>query len=432
MPSSRELWRAPKNVQDVATRPPHVNNSRISGGAPPAAGATVRRFTPHHHLAALSADPRQLALSPAARTVLGIALWRAGKTGEGEGTGPGEAMFVRRLATHDRARTAQNTLCADARMSKWAVRQAIAELAAARLVRVLFVRPLQRLPRLPGGAGGQRVAETVAVFYVDIARLRGLLDVGTERANGAVTQPLGGLCGSTVTPAKSRVFGAPAVKTPTDQVTGNAVVNQEDLTGTTNHRGTPPNPPPGGDGSKDIPPELAGDVERVFATWWRLIGRRRQHSIAPPPRTVRSVQSAIAAALVEGYSVADLEAAIGARADRAIGGAAFDFCEAPPAHPDRPIWAAGIFGGSLDKLLAFANAHAERQRSRALAASASEREAAGGSEGSELPTRSRGVQTAAEDLRALLGVDPTPAWLNGRQGARVIDGDRAAFRPPRR
>lgn len=426
MPSSRVPWRAPKSSQDVATPSPTVNNSRDLAPGP---SGSVHRFTPHHFLAALAADPRRLALTPGARTVLGIALWRAGRTGEGEGCRPGEAMFVRRLATHDRARTGDNTLCGDARMSKWAVRQAIGELARSALVRVVFVRPLQRLPRLPNGGGGQRVAETVAVFYLDVRRLKVLFGVGTEKANGAVSQPPGGLCGSNPTPGKSAGFGAPPVKISTDQASGDTVVNRDHSNH--NHRGgTPPNPPPGGGGSKEIPSEIACTVERVFAAWWARIGRRRQRSDAPPPRLVAGVQSAIATALGEGYTVAHLEAAIAARADRTVGGAAYDFCEAPPRHPDRPIWAAGMFAGPLDQLIAHANAHAQRQR--AAASSAYEREADRGTGAVDPSTRPRAAQAAANDLRKLIGVDPDPAWLSGRQGATGVDGERAAFRPPRR
>jgi hypothetical protein len=445
MPLLRRPGRAPRTQPEVTTPASGVNDPD-----PLAHPETVQvhRFTPYHHLCALVADPRRLSLSPGARTVLGVALWRAGKAGEGEGTREGEAMFVRRVATGDPEHR-RNTLVGDTRgMSKWACQQAIVELCGAGLLRTRTVRPLERLPRLPGGGGaGRRVDPalgSVTVFWVAIARLKALLSGdGTLLAMKAVSQPSRKLCESHLTTKNPNDLGAPCGKIDTDQAFEDPVVNRRTLTNNHNHRvarppterarahGTPPNPPPGGGGDSEISRD---DVAAVFDAWWRLVGRPRAHVETPPPRTVRSVQRAIAGALADGYTRTQLSTVVAARADRRIGGRAWEWCETRARTA--PIWGAALFGGPVDELLAAAASYENRQRRAAEDPPRAVRGEGDPPEPSGEPTRSRAVQRNADELRKLLGVDPDPPWLQERPsptwGKPVGDDERAAFRPPRR
>jgi hypothetical protein len=346
MPSFRQAGSACQPPKEVASLSPVVNDPRTLRGPPREnSRGALHRFTPYYSLAALAADPRRLALSPPARTLLGVCLWRAGPEGRGEDCRPGEGMFVRRLGG----------LVADTRLGRSTVKRAAAELRALGLLRWTIVRAGQKMPALSNAPGGARLAAAVCVFYLAADPLRGLLGLGTRIARRVQIEPVDGSKPFRPDPPKPAEIGTRCGKIDTEIASGSLwlTVNKQ----TTEPQCNSALPPSGGGG---LDSDSESPTGGLVAHWWQLVGRKRLGGSAPSPRIRLQLERAVSNALADGYGEDDLRAVIAARADRRIGGPAWDFCEHPDHHPERPIWGAGIFGGPLDHLLAAARHHQAR------------------------------------------------------------------------
>jgi hypothetical protein len=328
MPSSQSSRWDVDSSTDLSAGEPSVNapaafSERRKSGA-------VLRFTPHFSLIPYV---DVLPLSAVEARVLRQMFCWAGKRGEGQGAAPDEGMFWRKLAV-----IAEHVRC-----SEKSVRLAMSRLRALGVLRWELVRPLQRLP------SGARASVPVCVFFVRLDRFRQLvgLRVGTERARDGNHYRLETVKSGSEPPQKPAEIAASV-----GPATFSRSVNYlKELTITTREEPPPTNPQTDGGDRRD---EL---VERLTRRWWERIGRLRIGGDEPRGAVVGQVGRAIAKALRESWSAEDIETTIDGRADRAIGGAAFDYCE----RTSSGVWEANLFGGCIPHFVRIARAIRERE-----------------------------------------------------------------------
>ncbi len=313
MPSSESSRWDEDSSTDLSSPSDRVNDPpSFSGGKKSGA---ILRFTPHFSLIPFVPSLRMGMVDTAVLTQM---LWWASKRGQGAGCYPDEGMFWRKLAS-----IAEAVGC-----SERAVDDALKRLRKTGFVRSRIVRALQRLP------SGARALAPVCVVYVNVDRIRQRagLSVGTnearERTSCAVDGANGALSGPEK-PAENEASGRPARSSLT-------VNYLKDLTITT-PSGTPP--------ARPEPVVMIGDdvVGRVVRRWWERVGRLRIGGDEPRGAVVSQVGRAVSKALASSWTENDLNDTIDGRADRRLGGAAFDYCESKTCG----VWGANLFGGCV-------------------------------------------------------------------------------------
>ncbi|MGH2997664.1 MAG: hypothetical protein ACRDNM_00030 [Gaiellaceae bacterium] len=401
--------------KEVATPPPAVNNPPSAVGALPS--GKVRHFTPYLYLQAAVGDPRNLAhISRSERTVLSLCLGRAGRLGTGHECGPGEGMFARR----------REGIIADTGYSIGAVNLAFKNLRARGLVRWERLYERQTMPQVGDMAGGFALRKAICLFYVQVENVRALLGLARKAQERSMVDRSDRSHSASRLPQKPAEIPLPPSKIATEIPCDPLWLTINQTTETTGELRPPP--PVGSGGELKI---SESNVDRVFAYWWRLVGRFRQDGDAPLPRTARSTQAAIARALADGYALDDLRLAIRARSDRRIGGVHFDFCEHPDRNPDRPIWAATMFEGPLDKLVASGRRYESNQRAALAGAPPHERDVerpSGADDGDDVATGLLAAGLVAPPPVDVVA-NPTPSWLSQPVLAPTT---LAAFRDKRR
>jgi hypothetical protein len=284
-----------------------------------------------------------------ARVILQVMLWCAHKKGQGPGVKPHEAMFWK----------GQGELSALAHTYRENVQRSLREMGpeGMRLVRWKKVHDGELLPN------GQKATCAVCVYVLDLDRLAVVLGVTRRRIDG---EHLGAAYsvqdGDNVSPSmETKGSRSPAnfsmkMGSPIDPMISDLV----------NH-GEPSSirPPSPDDDFGQAPNPESAAVDEVVRYWLERIGRvRLAGNPSQATRTLAAVRTAVGRLVRRGISLGDLRLIVDARCDRAIGGAAFDWCEDPPRKQGRsagPVWNAAIFGGCADHLLAEA-----RSRVRAI------------------------------------------------------------------